>query len=350
MNTEERIITISTTTILRTVAVLLILVFLWFVRDIVVVVFIAFILAALMLPFTKWMRKFHVPSTVSVLIFYLILFGGLTTIFILLIPQLVRQLGDLGALIGTSWNAAADGVSTVKSFVAQYGLEQNFELGMTSAQAYSGKLVGGVFSTISGLFGGIAAFILVLVLAYYMVVEERNAVQWFKNIIPDKYQEYASNLLFEVERKYSRWLVGQLSLCVIIGICDFIGLSILGIDGALILSLFGGFVEFIPYVGPILSGIVIALVALTQSPILAALSVILILIIQELENHILVPKIMQKAVGLNPVISIVALLVGAKLFGFVGVLLSIPVATAVSVVLMEYFKFVNDQKSDATKR
>jgi predicted PurR-regulated permease PerM len=344
MNTEERIVTISAATILRALAVLFLLVFLWFVRDIVALVFVAFMLAALMLPFAKWMRKFHIPPTISVLLFYILLFGGLLLAFVLLIPQLVRQLGDLGTLVGSSWNAAADSATAIKSFAEQYGLGQNLEMGITSAETYTGKLVSGVFSTISGLFGGIAAFVLVLVLAYYMVAEERSAVQWFKNIIPDKYQEYASNLLFEVERKFSRWLVGQIALCLIIGACYFVGLTVLGVDGALILSIFAGFTEFIPYVGPILSGIVIVLIALTQSPLLALLAAILMLVIQELENHILVPKIMQKAVGLNPVISIIALLVGAKLFGFVGVLLAIPVTTGASVALMEYFRFIQDKK------
>jgi len=344
-NAEERVITISLTTMVRAVALLIVLAFLWFIRDIVALLFVAFILAALMLPFANWLTKIKVSPAVSVLLFYLMLFGGMTLAFVLLIPQLVRQLADLGSIVGSSWSFASDGASSIRAFIAQYGLERNVEAGITSVQAYLGQLATGVFSTISGFFGGIASLILVLVLAFYMVVEERESVRWFKNLIPDEYQEFTANLVYEVERSFSRWLVGQTVLCVVVGVCVYIGLSVLGVKGALVLAIFAGFTEIIPYVGPIVSGIFVVLVALTQSPMLALLAGILMFGIQELENNVLVPKIMQKAVGLNPVVSIVAFLVGAKLFGFVGILLSIPVATAISVTLMEYFKYVKKNES-----
>jgi predicted PurR-regulated permease PerM len=337
---EERIITISTSTLVRAVLLLIVLAFLWFIRDIIALVFAAFVLAALIFPFANWMRRFKVSPAISVLLFYLMLFGGLTLAFVLLIPQIIRQLSELGTVIGSSWSAAADSASAIRDFVSRYGLQQNIQAGITSAENYVGQLVGGVFSTISSLFGGIASLILVLVLAFYMVVGEKESVRWFKNIIPDEYQEYVTNLMFEVERNFSRWLVGQTVLCFVVGACVYLGLTVLGVEGALVLAIFAGFTEIIPYVGPILSGILAVLVAFTQSPMLALLTGILMFGIQELENNILVPKIMQKAVGLNPVISIVAFLVGAKLFGFAGVILSIPIATAASVALMEYFKFV----------
>ncbi len=344
MKTEERIITISTATILRAVAAILLLVFIWIVRDIIALVFVALILAALMLPFAQWMKKFRIPSPVSVLLFYGFLIGIVALVGVIVIPQIIRQLSDLGSMFTSSWTAAMTRASVVKAFIVQHGLEQNVQNSISSIETYIGQVVGNVYDMISGFIGGVAALVLVFVLAFYMVAEEREAVRFFKNIIPEDYQEFAANLLYEVERKFSRWLVGQVVLCVIIGLCYFIGLSIIGVDGALTLSILAGFFEFVPYLGPILSGIVIILVAFTQAPLLAVFATALMLIIQWLENNLLVPKVMQKAVGLNPVLSIVALLVGAKIFGFVGMILSIPVTTGVSVALTEYFRYQKEKK------
>jgi predicted PurR-regulated permease PerM len=148
-----------------------------------------------------------------------------------------------------------------------------------------------------------------------------------------------------VEEKIGRWLVGQLALGFIIGVFYYVGLSLIGVKSALVLAVFGGFMEFIPYIGPILVGIPIIIIALSQSPLTAALALVIQIAIQQLENHVIVPKVMQKAVGLNPLVSIVALLVGAKLFGIVGMLLAIPVTTSISVVLTEIYRFRKGQKT-----
>jgi predicted PurR-regulated permease PerM len=116
-------------------------------------------------------------------------------------------------------------------------------------------------------------------------------------------------------------------------------LTVIGYDSALVLALFGGFTEFVPYLGPILGGIPVIIVgAASGSLFTVILGIVMLILIQQLENHIIVPKVMQKAVGLNPLVSIVALLVGARLFGIVGALLSIPVTTAVGVVLTELYR------------
>jgi predicted PurR-regulated permease PerM len=143
------------------------------------------------------------------------------------------------------------------------------------------------------------------------------------------------NLVEAVQAKMGGWFRGQILLCFIIGLLYYIGLLIIGIESPLVLALFGGLTEFIPYLGPILGGIPIVFVAFVASPWKGLLALILLVIIQQAEGHFIVPKVMQKAVGLNPLISIIALLVGAQLYGILGALLAIPVATAVSVVYKE---------------
>ena len=136
-----------------------------------------------------------------------------------------------------------------------------------------------------------------------------------------------------MQKKLGLWLRGQLILCLVIFILTYIGLLILGVKYALIIAVIAGLTEFIPYLGPVLGAIPAVFIAFTQSPTLALFTAILYIIIQQIENNFLVPKIMQKAVGLNPIVSIVAIMIGFSVGGVVGALLSIPVATAGTVLV-----------------
>jgi len=133
-------------------------------------------------------------------------------------------------------------------------------------------------------------------------------------------------------------------LCLVIFVLSYIGLLILGVKYALMLALIASITELVPYIGPIIGAIPAVVLAFAQSPMLAVFVVALYYGIQLVENNILTPKIMEKAVGINPIISIVALLVGFKVAGVVGAILSIPVATAVSVFVKDVFDSKGEKK------
>jgi predicted PurR-regulated permease PerM len=336
----ERVITISYTTLIRVVVVLCILVFLWTVREIVALIFVALVLAAIMMPFVTWLRKYRIPPTLSAMLFYVFLFGGIGSAVAMVLPQLVIQLSKLGLSISRFWDAIWNGTAFIRQFAEQYGLQENVSAGITSLETSITSALGNAVLSLTGLLGGIAATVIILVLAFYMVVQEREAIKALKDLLPN-HQDFVTNILLEVQRKFGRWLIGQLILSGIVGVLYFIGLSILGVEGAFVLALVAAFAEFIPYVGPILCGTFVVIVSLSQSPMQALLAVGIMLLIQQTESHILIPKVMQKAVGLNPVISIVALLVSAKLFGIIGVVLAIPAATAIMVAVMEYRRYTS---------
>jgi predicted PurR-regulated permease PerM len=338
-NIEERSISISTRTIVKVIITILALMFLWAVRDVIALVFTSLILAALITPFAQWAKRRGIPKGIAVIFCYVVVFGGLALTFALVLPQILEQLSKLGSTLGRSWQVLSSGVDWVRQFSDQYGLSENLQAGVSSVQDQVAAVVGQLFSTLTDLFGGLVGFAVVLVMTFYMVVQEEEAMQWFKNFLPEEHQQFATRLLTRVQAKFGSWLIGQLALCLIVGVVYYIGLRILGVEGALVLALLGGFTEFIPYLGPILGGIPAVIVAASQSPMLALLTAILYVAVQQVENHVLVPKVMQKAVGINPVVSIVALLVGEQLFGIVGAILAIPVATACSVIAMEIWRF-----------
>ncbi|HPW44524.1 MAG TPA: AI-2E family transporter, partial [bacterium] len=188
-------------------------------------------------------------------------------------------------------------------------------------------------------FNGLFSVFLIMVLTFYMVVEENAIKKIVWSLTPARHQAYAIDLVGRMQLQIGYWLRGQLILCLAIFLLTYLGLSILGVKYALLLALVAGLTEAIPYLGPILGGVPAVLLAMTQSPRLALVVIVMYLIIQQLENNILVPQIMKRAANVNPITSIIVLLVGYKIGGVAGAVIAIPVATAVSVGLKDLFNY-----------
>ncbi len=332
---RPHVIAVSTGTFIKAVLIAAGLAFAWFIRDILAVLFVAVLLAALIDPLADAFAKRRIPRSLAVLLVYLGLGGLFAFAFLLLAPVVAKELGQLLSAIPASPLLAF--FDKFQAAVGQYGLQENLASALQALQSGVTSSFTSVFSTITGVFGAVAAVLIVLVLAFYMVVEEESARRFFKNLAPEEYQPYLSRLFEKMQHKVGSWLRGQMALGTVIGVLVYVGLLALDVRYALVLALLAALMEFIPYVGPILSVVPAVLIAFGDSPLKALSVLVLYVVIQQLENNLLVPKIMQKATGLNPIASIVALLIGVKLAGFVGALLSIPVATMVSVVLEDLF-------------
>lgn len=339
---KPRLITISTGTILKTIAILLGIAVMWLIRDILLLLFSAMLLAGVMYPFSHWAARHRIPKGLAVVVFYVLLFGIMLLALALLVPALA---GEARTLLGSgpAYDSLKSIIGPVKTFSEQYGLVDGFPKDLSAILGQVTRTFGGILGTITEVFGGIAGFLVVLVLAFYLIVEESALKSVFRNIIPDRYQELATTLILQIVDKLGSWLRGQLVLGFIIGVLYFIGLSIIEVPYPLLLALLGGLLEFIPYLGPFIAGVPVILLAFSVSPTRAFLALVLIILIQQLENNLIVPKVMQKAVGLNPIVSIVAFMVGAQLFGLVGAIFAIPVATAASVAIVEVSRFYRER-------
>lgn len=328
-------VSVTTGTIMRVVLTLLGLTFLWFIRDILAVFFVALLLAALIDPFAHWFERHRIPRGVGVLIVYVLLAAIVTGVTLLIVPPLVSQVGSLADNFEGTLGSASELLGDVRAFSDQYGFADNLADSFATLQSGVTNVFTNLFSTLAGFIEGIASVSLVLVLAFYMVVEEGSAKKLFRSITPKKYRPYISGLVGRMQEKLGAWLRGQIILMVVIGLLTYIGLLILGVDYALVLAIFAGIAEIVPYAGPIIAAVPAILIAFTISPLKALIVAALYFGIQQLENGVLTPKIMQKSVGLNPVVSLFALLVGFRLGGFVGALLAIPVATMLAVFIRD---------------
>lgn len=328
---------VSTWSILKVFLVLLAFWFLWEVRIVVAMLFAASLLAALIEPLALWCARHRVPRALAVLLVYLGLLASAICVVFLLIPPLLSQVEQLVANLAVASAGVASFFGRFEAASSSIGLGENVRASLEGLQGQLANSVGGVFSTITGFVGGIAATLITFVLAFYLVVEGDAMKRLVRYVAPSEYQPFLSTLFSKMQKRIGAWLRAQIFLAIVVGALMYVGLRILGVPYALVLALASGFLEFIPYAGPLFATIPAVFVGLSLSPATGLLVLGWSILVQQIENNILVPNIMQRVTGLNPVVSIVALLVGIQLGGVLGAVLAIPAAAIASVILEELF-------------
>jgi predicted PurR-regulated permease PerM len=192
-----------------------------------------------------------------------------------------------------------------------------------------------VIGAVIGVAGGVFGLLTILILTFYMLVESDTIFRRFVRLFPVEQRLRVATVSSDISMKVSAWLGGQLLLGAIIGVTATVGLWLIGVPYFFVLGLIAGIGELIPMVGPLLSAIPAIVVALTVSPGLALATAVFFLAQQQFENHLLVPKLMERQVGVSAVTVIVALLIGGSLLGIVGALLAVPTAAALQVIVDE---------------
>lgn len=322
----------STKVILRVVAVLLALAFLWVVRDIVVVILLSLVLASAMEPMVDYLNRKKIPRSVSVLGAYVLVIGFVGLIASLMAPLVVEQFHVLSDNLP---QYTAEIQARYPNLTALFG---GADLGSIINSFSGGGGADALFSRTVGFFNGLFAVVSVLVISFYLVAADRGMKHFIHDLVPTAHQNVVMNLIHKVQHKMGLWVVGQIILSVFIFALTYIGLSILGVKYALFLALIAGLLEVVPYVGPFLAAIPAVFFALIQSPALVVGVIILYIIIQKTEGYVLVPKVMEKTVGTSPLVVLLALLIGFKLAGVLGLLLAVPLAGAITVVIHELFQ------------
>ena len=327
-------IEITSNTILKVLFILLILALAYLIREIIVILFFAFILVSILEPMVDWLKAKKIPKLLSVLLIYLVLISFLALIVILLIPPISDQVDQLHVNYPVYWNKIIDGINNTSQLLSSYGLSAPLKSYLSSLNSAL-PLTTDIFEKIGDFFKNIFAGFVILVITFYLLVEENATKKILRSIMPVDYLPYSYQMFSRIQRQLGLWLRGQLILSFCIFILVFLALSALNVKYALILAIIAGILEFIPYLGPALAGFIAVNLTFLHSPFQALMVLILYILIQVFENNVLVPNVMRHAVGLNPVISIVSLLIGATLGGFIGVILAIPMATSANVFLQD---------------
>jgi predicted PurR-regulated permease PerM len=344
----NRTIEISSGTILRTIFILMFLWFLYAIRDIVLLLFIALIIVSAIDPIVDKLQRKKIPRSLTVIVLYIFLFALFGFVVFLLIPPLTSEIQGLSQSFPQLVEKLSGYFQNVRDFAAAHNFEQNVTNFLTTVASRVSQAGENVFTGTITFLGGILEFLIVLSIAFYMTVQEKGTKKFFAALIPSDHKEYVMRFVERIEYKMGRWLQGQLLLMFLVFGLDYLGLLVIGAPYALILALIAGILEIIPYIGPIISAVVAVAVSFLHGPATGLLVLALFTAVQQLEGYVLTPLVMKKAVGLNPVVVIVALLVGAKLAGAIGVIVSVPIATVIGEVVNDLVRKpeTNEEKSE----
>ncbi len=331
---EQKTITLSTNTFLKMLLIILGVAFVYQVRDVLIVIFVALVLAAAIDPWITAIERRGIPRNVGIAITFISLIAFLSLVVIALVPLIADQLSQFLNAFPQIYEKGFTLVQGVKDQAIVEGIQK----GLDSLNSAVGQVTKGFLTGVVGFFGGIFTFISIFVLTFYLTMEEQGMKRLAVDLSPARFRPYLSKLFRRIEERLGHWLRGQLFLGLIIATVTYIGLTILGVKYALVLALIAGITELLPAIGPFIGAIPAIIVATSQQPILGVWVTGMYLVIQQLENHFIVPKVMSKATGLNPAIIIIALLVGAKLAGMIGVILAVPTVIIISTFLEDFLE------------
>ena len=343
---ERQIFDISTASVFRAMLVVLGFGVLYLLSEVVLILLFSIVVASGVSPFATWLAKRGVPRILGVLSLYLMVLAIGVVLSSLVLPSVLSELSSLTSLLPKLTMQISDSLDTVQQgspkyfdFVAE--LQNILELLSGYLQQFSQSAL----NLLAGAFGGVFAFVSILVISFYLSVMKDGIQNFLSAVVPERYEEYVIDLWHRVEIKVGLWLQGQLLLALIVGLLVFIGLSLLGVKFALVFAIIAMMLEIIPIAGPVLAAIPAVLMAFIQEPILGLWVLIMWTVIQQSENHILVPLVLGKTTGLNPVVVILAILIGWQLAGVAGALVGVPVATIFVELLDDMARFKSSPRS-----
>lgn len=336
-------IAISTATMVRAVVVALILWALFYLRDLVLIVLTSIVIASAIEPAVRSIMRLRIPRVFSVLVVYVLLGMLLVGLFYVFAPLFLEELTALLAslpeqLQSFDVNNVPFGASSLLEQLSLSEIIQSLQISLSNTSF-------GFVQTASVIFGGLVSFVLIVVFSFYFAVEETGVSDFLRIVIPKRFEEQALALWKRSQVKIGLWMKGQLAIAFLVGVLVYISLTILGVPYALLLALLAAVCELIPLFGPLISMVPAAGIAFTDGGVGIMFVVIgVFVIIQQFENHLLYPLIVTKAVGISPIIVILALLVGGQLAGVMGIILAIPTAVVLQEIVHEI-----EQRREALK-
>ncbi|HUQ30086.1 MAG TPA: AI-2E family transporter [Candidatus Paceibacterota bacterium] len=343
---KEIQISITPGTIITAIAIVVSAYVLWVLRGLVLLVITAVVIASAIEPGVAFFIRHRIHRFVAVLLTYVLVFGSLFCLLYFFFPPILADAGTFFANIPQYLDtltvpASFSGLSSATDILnSQHQAQSVVETLLTLQTAFTSSSAG-ILQLISAFFGGIFSLFLVIVFSFYLALQETGVDDFLRLVIPAKQEDYAVDLWRRSQKKIGLWMQGQILLSVIVGILVYLGLLIIGIPYALLLAVFTAMAEIIPIFGSLVAGTAAVIVAFSQGGVaLAAIVAGLYVVVNQFETNLIYPLVVKKVIGLPPLIVILALIAGDILGGFVGILLSVPIAAA----LLEFVSDLEKRK------
>jgi len=297
----------------------------WLLRDLALLVLAAIVIASAIEPWIAFFIRRRIPRFFSALLIYALVFGSFFSVLYLFFPPIIAD--------------AVSFISALPRYLATFNTPASFSPAIQTLMSFESAFSANSNSVLQlfvTFFGSIFALVMIVVLSFYFALQDTGVDDFLRLVMPVEYEDYSVDLWRRAQKKIGLWMQGQILLSVLVGILVYLGLLIIGIPYALILAVFTAVAEIIPIFGALLAGVIAVSVGYADGGIALALIVAgLYVVVNQFEANLVYPLIVKKVVGVPPLLVIVALIAGYTLAGFLGALLSVPVAA----VLME---FIND--------
>ncbi len=298
--------------------------------DVLILLFIALILMSGLSPIVNYLSRYRFPKPLSIGLSYIVIVGVIGGLLYLALNPVIIQTQSLLKVLPASIS------QILPANVIDPSLLQR-ELGTLSSNLVSYSLT---------LFSNVLAIISVLVLTFYLLLERDKLDKLISQFFIGE-EKRVERLTDKIEEKLGAWLRGQVTLSLIIGTLVYIILFVLGIPFALPLAILAGLLEVVPTIGPIISAIPAVLAGFLISPFVALLVGLSFFVIQQLENSLIVPQVMRRAVGLNPLVVILAVAIGGKILGIAGALLAVPITVVIQIITEDVLRTNESTKDDS---
>jgi len=338
---QSQILDISWETIIKVFIAIFILYIVYVARTIALWFFFGLAISVLLDPAINFLRKTHIPKIFAIALIYLSIFGILGLLIYLTAPIFISELKQFS-------NYLPDYFEKISPVLHKLGIDT--ANGFNDVTAF---LIGGleqssnsIFSAVVTFLGGVSSAFFILAIAFFLSIEDRGPERFLALILPKKYEDQVIMFFEKSQEKVAGWFGARILACLFVGVASFVVYYMFGIEYAFLLALVSGVLNFVPYIGPAMTAVALVIFVIASSPSLIVVFYVLIavFIIQAIENNLLTPLLMKKMIDLPPVLVLISLLVGAKMFGFLGMIFAVPVFG----ILYEFIKeFLEKRRESA---
>ena len=340
---SSRVLDISWGTILKLTVAFFSLYLLYLIRDILVWVVFGLILSVLFNPAIDFLQKKYFPRVLATILVYVIVFGIIGFLVYSTAPLFVSEIQQFSQFFPEYFEK-------VSPILKGLGIEafENFENFSQMFQESLMKASANIFSALGAIFGGIFSTVTIFAIALFLSLEEKSIDRVIAILSPKKYEAFVLHLWARSQKKVSGWFGARILCSLFVGIMTFATCYVLNIKYAISFGFLAGVLNMIPIIGPIVTTVLIIIVIALTSWTKAMFFLVAFIIIQQIEGNILNPVLTKKFIGLPPVLVLVAVLAGAKLWGIMGALLGIPITGILFEFLRDFLKKKREEKEKAT--
>ena len=330
---QEKLLDISWGTIVKLSVLVLSLYILYQIKDILVWFIFALIISILINPAVDFLRKLKIPRVLAVTFVYVGIFGVLSLIIYFTVPTFLSETKQFSQLLPQYFEKISPPLrgAGIRAF-------EDIETFINVLGGTLEKITSNILNILFSIFGGIFAAVFILATAIFISLEERGIEKTLILLFPKKYEDYVLSLWRRCQKKVTNWFLTRILACLFVGISAYITLLIFKAPYSLSLGLIAGVLNFVPVIGPVITGVLLFALVSLENLFKAALVLIVFVLIQQIENNILTPILSRKFIGLSPVLVLVSLAIGGVLWGFLGAILAVPLAGILFEFLKDFLK------------